>query len=118
MSEFIYNAFLSARFAHRPTDAGERRRTGAPGAPSTIRGVERRKLADYEWVQAVHVSSEIRNYVTIYLATATLQVGVLATFSIHQDNEEAGRREMDIMMPSLKIHQQGQRPAVPLTEVS
>jgi hypothetical protein len=53
------------------------------------------------------VSSEIRNYITIYLATVTSQVGVLATFSIHRDHEEAGRREMDIMMSSLKIHQQG-----------
>jgi hypothetical protein len=80
---------------------------GQNGALSTIRRVERRKLAGYEWVQAIHVSSEIRNYITIYLATATSQVGVLATFSMHKDYEEAGRREMDIMMSSLKIHQQG-----------
>jgi hypothetical protein len=80
---------------------------GQDGALSTIRSVEHRMLAGYEWIQAVHVSSEIPNYITIYLATATSQVGVLATFSIHRDNEEAGRREMDIMMSSLKIHQQG-----------
>ena len=47
---------------------------GQDGAPSMIRSVERRKLAGYEWVEAVHVSSEIRNYITIYLATATSQV--------------------------------------------
>jgi hypothetical protein len=77
------------------------------GTPSTIRSVRRRTLAGYEWIEAVHVSSEIRNYITIYLATVTSQVGVVATFSIHRDHEEAGRREMDIMMSSLKIHQQG-----------
>jgi hypothetical protein len=80
---------------------------GQDGALSTIRGVKLRRLAGYEWVEAVHVSSEIRNYITIYLATVTSQVGVVATFSIHEGYEEAGRREMDIMMSSLKIHQQG-----------
>ena len=77
------------------------------GTPSTIRSVERGTLAGYEWIESVHVSSEIRNYTTIYLATVTSQVGVVATFSIDRDHEEAGRREMDIMMSSLKIHQQG-----------
>jgi hypothetical protein len=55
------------------------------GTTATVRGVERRQLAGYEWVQAVHVSSEIRNYIAIYLATVTSQVGVVATFSIHRD---------------------------------
>jgi hypothetical protein len=77
------------------------------GTPSMIRSVEHRNLAGYEWVEAIQVSSEIRNYITVYLATATSHVGVVATFSIHKDHEEAGRREMDIMMSSLKIHQQG-----------
>jgi hypothetical protein len=77
------------------------------GTPSTIRTVTRRTLAGYEWIEAVHVSSEVRNYITIYLATVTSQVGVLATFSVHRDHEETGRREMDMMMSSLKIHQQG-----------
>jgi hypothetical protein len=76
------------------------------GAPSSIRSVRRVTLAGYEWIEAIHESSELRNYVTIYLATATSQVGVLATFSIHRDHEQAGRREMEIMMSSLKIHQQ------------
>jgi hypothetical protein len=74
---------------------------------STIRSVKRRTLAGYEWIEAVHVSSEIRNYVTIYLATVTSQVGVLATFSFHRDYEQAVRLEMDIMMSSLNVHQQG-----------
>jgi hypothetical protein len=77
------------------------------GVFSTIRGVERRSLAGYDWIQAIHLSSEVPNYVTIYLATATSQVGLVATFSVHKDHEEEARREMEIMMSSLKIHQQG-----------
>jgi hypothetical protein len=77
------------------------------GVLSTIRSVEHRSLAGYDWIQAIHLSSEVPNYITIYLATATSQVGVVATFSVHKDHEEVGRREMEIMMSSLKIHQQG-----------
>jgi hypothetical protein len=86
----------------------EQLRTPKPldgGALSTILSIDRRTLAGYEWIQAVHLGSEVPNYITIYLATATSRVGVLATFSAH--NEEKMRREMEIMMSSLKIHQQG-----------
>jgi hypothetical protein len=82
-------------------------RLGVNDGPSTFIEVNRRMLAGHEWVEATHLSSEVRNYITIYLATVTSQVGVLATFSIHKDYEKAGRSEMDIMMASLKIHQQG-----------
>jgi hypothetical protein len=83
-----------------------RPKPGQDGTLSTIRSVRRRTIARYEWIEAIHVSSEIRNYITVYLATVTSQVGVVTTFSIHRDHEAAGRREMDIMMSSLKIHQQ------------
>jgi len=77
------------------------------GQLSTIRSVKHRTLADYEWIEAVHEASEVRNYVTVYLATATSHVGVVATFSFHRDYEQVVRKEMDVMMSSLKIHQQG-----------
>jgi hypothetical protein len=80
---------------------------GSDGVLSTIRSVEHRTLAGHEWIEAVHESSELRNYVTIYLAAATSHVGVLATFSFHRDYEQAVRRDMEIMMSSLNIHQQG-----------
>jgi hypothetical protein len=79
---------------------------GNDGALSTIRSVKRRPLAGHEWIEAVHEASEVRNYVTIYLAAATSHVGVVATFSFHKDYEQAVRRDMEIMMSSLKIHQQ------------
>jgi hypothetical protein len=77
------------------------------GAQSTIRSITRRMFGGYQWIEAVHLSSEVSNYVTIYLATVTSQVAVLATFSFHRDYEQAVRLEMDIMISSLKVHQQG-----------
>jgi hypothetical protein len=75
------------------------------GPKPTLRSVQRRTLGGYDWVEAVHDSSELRNYLTIYLATVTSQVGVLATFSFHRDYEQAVRCDIDQMMSSLKIHQ-------------
>ena len=81
-------------------------KTDRDGTVANIRSVEHRALAGHDWIEATHDSSELRNYVTIYLATVTSQVGVVATFSFHRDSEQAVRRDMDIMMDSLKIHQQ------------
>ena len=76
------------------------------GPEPTLRSVEHKTLGGYEWVEGIHDSSEARNYVTIYLATVTSQVGVVATFSFHHDYEQAVRRDIDQMMSSLRIHQQ------------
>ena len=65
------------------------------------------KIAGSEWIEGVHESSEVRNYTTIYLATATSQVGVLATFSFYRSHEQAVRQDMDSMISTLKLHQQG-----------
>jgi hypothetical protein len=74
---------------------------------SRILSVERRSLAGSEWIEGVRDSSEVRNYTTIYLATATSQVGVVATFSFHRNHEQAVRQDMDRMISTLEIHQQG-----------
>ncbi|HXI06900.1 MAG: hypothetical protein ACRC1G_12960 [Bradyrhizobium sp.] len=68
-------------------------------------GLSRRHLANHEWVEGVQLSSEIPNYVTIYLASHTSQVGILATFTFHRDREAAERKDIDFMMSSLRIHQ-------------
>lgn len=75
------------------------------GTVPELRSLKRRRLVNHEWVEGVQLSSEIANYVTVYLATTTSQVGVLATFSFHKDRETEERKDIDFMMSSLKIHQ-------------
>jgi hypothetical protein len=75
------------------------------GTVPELRSLTRRRLAGHEWVEAVQLSSEIANYVTIYMATNTSQVGVLATFSFHKDHEAEQRNDIDFMLSSLRIHQ-------------
>ena len=75
------------------------------GTVPELRSLSRRRLANHEWVEGVQLSSEIKDYFTIYLATATSQVGVLATFSFHSNREAEERKDIDFMMSSLRIHQ-------------
>ena len=81
--------------------------TNQSGKKSIVGDVRRRTLGGADWIEAVHDSSEVDGYVTIYLATVTSQVGVVATFSFYRNHEQAVRRDMDSMISTLKIHQQG-----------
>jgi hypothetical protein len=86
----------------------EHLRHPAPNKDGTVPELQklvRRRLANHEWVEGVQLSSEIPNYVTIYMATNTSQVGVLATFSFHKNREMDERRDLDSMLSSLRIHQ-------------
>lgn len=48
---------------------------------STVQDVRRRKINHHDWVDGRHLSSEIPNYHTRYLATTKKNVAVLVTFS-------------------------------------
>jgi hypothetical protein len=75
------------------------------GTVPELKELKRRHLANHEWVEGVQLASEIPDYVTIYMATNTSQVGVLATFSFHKNHEVDERKDIDFMMSSLRIHQ-------------
>ncbi|MGE3975292.1 MAG: hypothetical protein AB7F59_12275 [Bdellovibrionales bacterium] len=51
---------------------------------STVRDVRRRQIAGHAWVDGMHLSSEIPNYYTRYLATTKDRLAILVTFSGHQ----------------------------------
>lgn len=86
-----------AHLRHPAADSG--------GKVAELRSLTRRQLANHEWIEGVLLSSEIANYVTIYLATHTSQVAILATFSFHSNREAEERKDIDLMMSSLRIHQ-------------
>ena len=51
---------------------------------SEVKNLTRIKIAGHEWVDGLHVSSEIPNYYTRYLATAKERIAILVTFSAHK----------------------------------
>lgn len=57
------------------------------------------------WVDATHFESEVQYYHTRYLATVTVQVGVLFTVSAHQSRFEALQPAFEKTVRSLNIYQ-------------
>lgn len=59
---------------------------GPGGKPigSQLKGVKIRKISDHDWVDGLHLGSEIPTYYTRYLATTKQNIAVLVTFSAHK----------------------------------
>lgn len=87
----------------QPQKAGDRSKEG--GQLSEVRFVRRRTLGGREWVEGLHVGSEIANFHTYYLATATSHIGMLVTMSVHKDRATEYVDELAAMMSSLNTYQ-------------
>lgn len=79
--------------------------SGAEPQISEISYVKRRKLGNLEWVEALHLGSEIPDYHTYYLATATSFLGILVTMSVHKEREANYIHQMTEMMSTLNVYQ-------------
>ncbi len=51
---------------------------------SIVKDVRTRKIQNQDWIDGLHLGSEIANYYTRYLATVKTNIAVLVTFSAHQ----------------------------------
>lgn len=58
-------------------------RTGQP-MQSQVLKVEQRNIANHPWIDGMHLSSEVPNYYTRYLATTKDKIAILVTFSAHK----------------------------------
>ena len=52
--------------------------------PSQVKNVRIRKINDHQWVDSLHLGSEIPGYYTRYLATIKDKIAILVTLSAHQ----------------------------------
>ena len=59
---------------------------GAQGKPypSEVKHVRQRQIGGINWVDALHLGSEVPNYYTRYLGAVKGKIAVLVTFSAHQ----------------------------------
>jgi hypothetical protein len=73
--------------------------------PSRIRYVRRRMLGATQWVEALHIGSEVPNYDTYYLGTTTSHLGILVTMSVHKDHEAEYVKQLNEMMSTLHVYQ-------------
>ena len=77
-------------------------KVGTP-MPSQVMYAQPRTLAGTTWVQAQHVSSEIQDYYTLYLATVREQLAILVSFSAEKNNYQKYNAIFDHALKTLKI---------------
>lgn len=80
-------------------------RTDGGTVMSEVRRVGRIRLGGKEWVEAIHVGSEVPDYQTYYLATTTSNLGILVTMSTHKDHADTYVKQLNEMMASLTAYQ-------------
>jgi hypothetical protein len=74
------------------------------GQVPEIRYVNRRTLGAHDWVEALHVGSEVPNYETYYLATNTSYLGILVTMSVHKDSADRYIAQLREMIRTLNVY--------------
>ena len=72
---------------------------------SQVKTIERRKIGGREWVSALHVGSEIKDFETYYLGTVTSHFGMLVTMSAHKDRIAEYAQDFEEMMSTLNVYQ-------------
>ena len=78
---------------------------GGSSPLAEVRFVRRRVLGGNEWVEALHLGSELPNFETYYLGTTTAMLGILVTLSVHKDHSAAYIDQLTDMMGTLTVYQ-------------
>jgi hypothetical protein len=73
---------------------------------SKVEYVKQSRVGGYDWVDALHLGSELKGYYTHYLATVTSHVGILVTFSAYEKDFARYDPELKQMIGSLLVYQQ------------
>ena len=55
------------------------------------------------WIDAIHMQSEIPDFVTRYLVTTEADLGILATFSVRKDKFQDYATEIEAMAKSIRV---------------
>jgi hypothetical protein len=80
-----------------------------PGGKKQISEPKNTKLTrinDQQWVDALHLASEVPGFYTRYLATVKEDLGVAVTFSVSKDLYSAYQPIMDQMVATLRVFRQ------------
>ena len=64
------------------------------------------RINDHQWVDALHLASEVPGFYTRYLATVKEDLGVAVTFSVGKDQYSAYQPIMDKLASTLRVFRQ------------
>lgn len=62
------------------------------------------KINDHAWVDSLHLEGELPHFYTRYLATIKEDIGVLVTYSIHEDKYQSYLDEFETLVKTLKVY--------------
>lgn len=65
--------------------------------------VDRKKVGDQDWVEAIHMGSEIPNFTTHYLATVKQKLAILVSLSADQDLRQKYEPMFTRVIQSMKV---------------
>ncbi len=65
-----------------------------------------KKIGDQQWVDSLHLASEVPGFYTRYLATIKEDLGIAATFSVSKENYQDYQKIFDLMIESLRVFRQ------------
>src|SRR5690606_5278501 len=80
-----------------------------PGGKKQVSESKNTKLSrinDHQWVDALHLASEVPGFYTRYLATVKEDLGVAVTFSVSKDLYSAYQPIMDKLVSTLRVFRQ------------
>lgn len=63
-------------------------------------------ISGQQWIDSLHLASEVPGFYTRYLATVKGDLGVLVTFSVSKDHYQAYQKVIDKIVESLKVFAQ------------
>ncbi len=70
---------------------------------SKIKVVKKRKISGLDWIDGIHLGSEVKTYYTRYTATIYNSLGILVTFSAHKDHYSKYSNDFIKAIQSLKV---------------
>lgn len=73
---------------------------------SEAKNTKMTKVNDHQWVDALHLASEVPGFYTRYLATVKEDLGVAVTFSVSKDQYMAYQPIMDKLVSTLRVFRQ------------
>ncbi len=80
-----------------------------PGGKTQISEAKSTKLTrinDHQWVDAIHLASEVPGFYTRYLATVKEDLGVAVTFSVGKDHWDEYQPIMEKLAATLRVFRQ------------
>ncbi len=65
-----------------------------------------KKINNHEWIESLHLASEVPGFYTIYIATVKADLGVAITFSVIKSKYQQYQPIFEKMMSSVKVFRQ------------